>query len=213
MRIEVFADIACPWCYIGEKRLERALQQRPGLEVELEWKPFQLQPGIPPEGYPWEEFMARKFGGLERMRSAFEQVARAGRAEGLEFNFGRVARAINTADGHRLILWAARAGRQWPLADALFRAHFTDGKNLNDPGDLLEVVASAGLDREAAREFLASGELRDAVEESQRLAERFGVQGVPFFVFGRKYALSGAQPVEVFLQVLDHVAHEQATAS
>lgn len=210
MKIEVFADIACPWCYIGEKRLREALARRPQIRAELEWRAFQLQPGIPREGLPWEAFMARKFGGAGNMQRAFAQVARVGAGDGLQFNFERVARAINTLDAHRLILWAAPFGKSFELAEAMFEAHFSNGRNLNALGDLLEVVASVGLGAEAAKDFLASGELEDRVEQDQQLAARFGIGGVPFFVFDRQYGLSGAQPLEVFLQVLDKVAEEQA---
>lgn len=205
MKIEVFSDIACPWCYIGERRLQKALQARPDLQVQVEWKPFQLQPNIPREGYPWEAFMSRKFGGTAQMQAAFAQVAQAGKPDGIEFNFAQVARAINTVDGHRLILWARSHNKQWELADALFQAHFSDGKNLNDPDDLLAVVASVGLDTETARAFLQSGAMEAEVEASQQLAAQFGIQGVPFFVFDRKYGLSGAQPVEALLQVFDEL--------
>lgn len=208
MKIEVFSDIACPWCYIGEKRLMRALETQPELEAQVEWKPFQLQPGLPKEGLAWEGYMAEKFGGLERMQMAFERVAQAGAPDGIEFNFAKVARAINSVDGHRLILWAAQFEKQWELADALFKAHFSEGKNLNNPTDLLETVAAVGLDAQAAQAFLATDELENEVSESQDLAARFGVQGVPFFIFDRKYALSGAQPLEVFLQVLEQVQKE-----
>jgi predicted DsbA family dithiol-disulfide isomerase len=210
MKIEVFSDIACPWCYIGERRLFKALEQA-GIAAQVEWMPFQLQPGIPPEGHPWEAFMAQKFGGKERMALAFAQTAKAGVPDGIEFRFDQVARAINTVDSHRLLLWAGQTlgqAQQWALASALFMAHFVDGKNLNDQEDLLEVAASVGLGSEAVMSFLESGELRDRVDKSQQLATRFGVQGVPFFIFDRKYALSGAQPLEVFVQVLQQVSRE-----
>lgn len=211
MKIEVFSDLACPWCYIGKKRLMQALELRPELEAKAEWMPFQLQPGLPPDGLPWETFMTQKFGGMERMKLAFDHVAQVGKADGLEFNFGRVARAINTAEAHRLVLWSREPNLQWQLADALFKAHFTEGKNLNDPEELLGVVASVGLDLEQAREFLASGELRQEVQDSQKLAQKIGVQGVPFFIFDRRYALSGAQPLEQMLRVIDHIQSELQT--
>ena len=210
MKIEVFSDIARPWCYIGERRLFKALQTA-GLEAEVQWMPFQLQPTIPPEGYPWEEFMASKFGGLEQMQQAFAQTAKAGIPDGIQFQFGKVARAINTVDSHRLLLWVGQTvghDKQWELASALFKAHFVDSKNLNDLGDLLEVTTAVGLDSETVKAFLESGDLRLEVSESQNLAAKFGVQGVPFFIFDRKYVLSGAQPLEVFMQVLQQVSKE-----
>lgn len=106
MKIEVFSDIACPGCNIGERRLQKASQARPGLQAQVEWKPFQLQPGIPREGFPWEAFMSQKLNWIAQMQAAFARVAQVGKPDGIEFNFDKVARAINTVDGHRLILWA-----------------------------------------------------------------------------------------------------------
>ncbi|MER3556028.1 MAG: hypothetical protein C4331_17250 [Meiothermus sp.] len=211
MIIEIFADIACPWCYIGDTRLEKALRQRPDAEIELRWRPFQLQPGIPPEGLPWREFMVRKFGREGRMDAAFGQVAEAGKLDGLEFRFDRISRAINTVDAHRLVLLAERSGQGQQTAQALFRAYFTDGKNLSDAEQLLEVAAGVGLDRAAVGEFLATDELRAEVEDSQKLAYQFGIQGVPFYIFDRKYGVSGAQPLATFVQVLDRVQAEAAS--
>jgi predicted DsbA family dithiol-disulfide isomerase len=203
MKVDVYSDVVCPWCYIGERRLEKALALRPDLEVERRWRPFQLRPATPPRGLPWEEFARRKFGGDANARAAFAQVAAVGEAEGLRFDFGRVASAPNTVDAHRLILFAAEQGLQWETANALFDAYFAGGKDLNDRDALAGIGASAGLDAAEVRAYLASGAGLEEVEASQRAANALGIGGVPHYVFDDRYYLSGAQPVEVFARALD----------
>ena len=203
MVIDVYADLVCPWCYIGTRRLVTALAQRPELQVERRWRPFQLQPDMPKAGLAWPEFVERKFGGAERARSAFERVTAVGAAEGIEFDYERVAGAPNTRDAHRLVLFAVREGREWELADALFAAYFARGRDLGDHEQLAEVAASVGLSRAEALAYLTSDEGGAEVDASQQEAYQIGVTGVPFYVFDGRYALSGAQPVEVFLQALD----------
>jgi predicted DsbA family dithiol-disulfide isomerase len=208
MVIDVYADVVCPWCYIGERRLERALRQRPDLQVERRWRPFQLQPGMPRAGLPWSDFARRKFGGVERARSAFAQVTAAGANEGITFAFDRVATAPNTVDAHRLILFGGQHGREWETAEGLFAAYFAEGRNLNDVDDL--VAVKSGLDADEARAYLASSEGVDEVYASQEEAGRLGIEGVPFYVFDGRYGLSGAQPLEVFLRALDLAQAEPA---
>lgn len=203
---DVYADLACPWCYIGERRLHKALAQRPDIEVELNWRPFQLNPRANPAGEPWDEHVEQKFGA--RARQMFEHVTRAGATEGLDFAFDRIASAPNTVDAHRLILFAGRHGKAWDMADRLFRAYFAGGRDLNDHSQLAELAASVGLDSAAVREYLPGDEGRDAVMQSQQQAYRLGISGVPFFVVNGRYGVSGAQPVDVFLEVLDTVQEE-----
>lgn len=212
MRIDVFADVVCPWCWIGEARLERALAERPEVEAEWHWRPFQLDPTLPPGGMPWDEFVRSKFGGPENAERMFAHVAAAGATDGLVFDFDRVARSPNTADAHRVIVFAAREGRQKEAAERLFRAHFAEGEDLNDAETLVRLGAEAGLDAGALRAWLGSGEGADEVAAGQRAAQRLGVTGVPFFVFDGRFAVSGAQPVEVFLQALDAAAGETEEA-
>jgi predicted DsbA family dithiol-disulfide isomerase len=204
--IDVFADVVCPWCYIGERRLEGALAQRPGVSTTRRWQPFQLQPHMPRAGIDWPEFIRTKFGRPERARAIFDRVTGVGASVGATFDFDRVAKAPNTADAHRLILLAAERGDEWPLVDGLFRAHFAEGRDIGDAETLAELAASVGLDQAEARRYLASDRNRDAVVQSQRTAEELGITGVPFFVFGGRYAVSGAQPEDVLTRVIDIVA-------
>ena len=209
MTIDVFADIACPWCYIGEAHLDAALRQRPGLAVERRWRPFQLQPGLPPTG-EGRDFFVRKFGGPDRMAGAFAHVTEAGRAAGLRFDFDRLAGAPNTRDAHRLILLGRTHGREWETATALFEGYFADGRDLNDPDDLVAIAERAGVPAGDARALLEGGRFSDDVAQSQEVAQRSGIGGVPLYVFGEAFALSGAQPVGAFLQALDRAGQPAA---
>jgi len=206
MLIEVYSDVVCPWCYVGEKRLEMALSERPDLGVEVLWRPFQLRPEMPEGGLPWREFALDKFGGEENMRAAFAHVSAAGEPDGTRFDFDRISTAPNTVDAHRLILFARQSGREWQTADALFRAYFLEGRDLNKREDLLAVASGAGLELEEVRRLLGGDRGKAEVWESQQTAARLGIGGVPFYVFDGRYALSGAQPVEVFLRALDAAA-------
>jgi predicted DsbA family dithiol-disulfide isomerase len=212
IRIDIFADVVCPWCYIGEKRLQAALDQRPDLQVERHWQPFQLRPDMPVEGEDWETFVNEKFGGMERAGQMFENVVQAGADSGIEFRFDRMTRSPNTVNAHRLILLAAGQGIEWEMVHKLFEEHFTEGTNLSDADSLVEAAVELGLDADLVREFLDGAEGQAEVFESQQVAEQLGISGVPFFIFDSRLAVSGAQPAEVFQQVLDRVISENAAA-
>ncbi len=211
LQIEVFADIACPWCYIGEHRLEHALAARPELQVEWRWRPFQLQPNLPAQGLPWDTFASAKFGGAARAQSMFEQVASVGAEEGIQFAFDRVATAPNTADAHRLILFAQETGRQRDAALAVFRAYFAEGADLNDLDTLTTLGQGVGLDAASLREHLQEDSGLNEVGASQEEAQRLGITGVPFYIFNERFGLSGAQPAEVFLRALDLAVQQAST--
>lgn len=216
MTVDVFADIACPFCYIGERHFERALAEAREAgaappEVRWRWRPFQLQPGLPEEGMDWRAFAEKKFGGWERARAAFRHVAEMGAAAGLEMHPDRIARAVNTAKAHRLVLWAAEAGdadAPQRLAETLFAAYFTEGRDVGDLDTLASLAEEAGLDAAGAQAVLAARRFAPEVEQSQEEARRLGVTGVPFYVFrpdeagADAYAVSGAQPVGVFRRAL-----------
>jgi predicted DsbA family dithiol-disulfide isomerase len=203
MQVELYADLVCPWCYIGERRLRRALAQRPELQVEFHWLPFQLQPDMPPQGLPWREFAERKFGGREQVQAAFARLNEAAAPEGITFSADAIATAANTRDAHRLVLLAQEEGKAWEMADALFAAYFVEGRDLNDRDQLVELAVGVGLDAETARSVLASDWYQEDVDGSQQLASEYGIQGVPFTIFEERYALPGAQPLEVVLEAID----------
>lgn len=211
LTIDVYADIACPWCYVGRARLKQALDKRPELDVSLRWRPFQLQPNIPPEGRDFRTVLERKFGGWDRAERMFERIREMGREEGLAFNFDAIEVASNTADAHRLALWVQdRHGQEAgdTMATTLFRAYFSEGRNVSDRDVLVDCVAEVGLDEEEARTLLEGDEYAEAVRKSQQQARRRGITGVPCYVFDDRYAVTGAQPVDVMTEALDAAAAE-----
>lgn len=204
--LDLYADIACPWCWIGDTRLNAALDQRPELRVERHWRPFLLQPDLPKGGVPWKHFIGPKFGGEERAQAMFEHVASVGAQDGLTFRFDRVAKANDTRDAHRLVLFARAHGREFATAEALFTAYFRDGMDLEDRAALLRVAESCGLPEAHARDWLNSQEGTAAVEASRAEAARLGIRGVPFFVLNGEIGISGAQTVDVLVAALDEAA-------
>lgn len=210
--IDVWADIACPWCYVGERRLAAALTRRPDVVPVFRWMPFQLQPGLPPEGLPWREFAEAKFGGWDRARTMFAQVAAAGSPDGIAFRFEEIGRAPNTAAAHRLMLFAQERGRVREVAESLFAAYFEEARDIGDLATLADLAARAGLDPGEAREWLDSGASAFEVEQAQNLAGRMGITGVPFYIFDGRLALSGAQPVETFVAAIDRATEKEPAA-
>jgi predicted DsbA family dithiol-disulfide isomerase len=209
MTIDVYADIACPWCYVGRARLKQALEQRADLDVTLRWRPFQLQPDMPPAGRDFRTVLAQKFGGWDRARRLFDRIRELGSEMDLTFDFDAIEVAPNTADAHRLVLWAQDrdgAAAADAMATALFRAYFSEGRNVSDADVLADCAAETGLDRDAARTLLDGPDYADAVRESQQQAQRRGITGVPCYVFDDAHAVTGAQPTEAFVEALDAAA-------
>ncbi len=206
MHIDIVSDVACPWCFIGKRRLERALALRPDIGATRSWRAFQLNPDLPSEGIPHEFFIAAKFGGPPQAARSYAAIAAAGRAEGIDFAFERIRRTPNTLCAHRLIRLAAMEGGGDAMVEALFRAYFCDGVDIGDIDALATIAAAAGLDRRAVGAYLA-GEVGSAeVTAEGRRARRLGIHAVPCFVIERGYAISGAQEPEMFLPLLDLAA-------
>lgn len=206
MLVEIFSDTVCPWCYLGKRRFEQALTRRPDLEVDVRWLPFELNPAMPEGGLPREEYLASKFGGPEVLMQAQQRLAELGRADGIEYRFDMIRLSPNTRAAHALSRIAAEAGRQDAVQEALFRAYFEQGQDVGDVEVLVGIAAASGLDAAAVRGRLASRRDWPEVAGIEREAGAAGVSGVPFFVFDRKYAVSGAQETAVFERILDHVA-------
>lgn len=200
LTIDVISDVICPWCFIGKRRLEKALGFR---AATVRWHPFQLNPDMPREGIERKTYRIQKFGSWERSQELDAQVAAAGLGEGIAFHFDKMARTPNTLDAHRVIGLAGERGMQDAVVEALFLAYFTEGRDLSDQATLAEVAAGAGLDRAEVDELLAGDMGLDAVRAGEEQARRLGVSGVPFFVVNGKVALSGAQPSELFLQAFE----------
>jgi len=208
MTVDVYTDIACPWCYVGRARLRQALDQRPRLDVSLRWRPFQLQPDMPAEGRDFRSVLEEKFGGWSRAQQMFDRIRRMGSEEGLTFDFDAIEVVPNTTDAHRLVLWAQDRNRGGAMATALFRAYFSDGRNVSDWEVLMDCAAEARLEAGAVQSFLSGNEYADEVRASQQQAQRRGITGVPCYVFGEKHAVMGAQSVEALTDALDTAAAE-----
>jgi len=213
MHIDIFSDTICPWCFIGKRRLERALKKRPQRSLNVRWRAFQLNPDMPPDGMERSRYLELKFGGALNAQAVYAQVEAAGRQEGIDFAFERLRRTPNTIMSHRLIRFAFKQAREDALVQALFDAYFLRGEDIGNRKVLIAAAATAGLDAEAARTFLESDAEADAVRAEDMVARRAGINGVPCFVFNGRHALAGAHPPEVLFQLFDLVAQEEAESA
>lgn len=209
--IEVYSDVICPWCFVGRRRLARAVELLAGRhEVRVTWRPYQLNPWMPPEGMARAEYRRAKFGSAERSQALDARLQEVGQSEGIALAFERIPRTPNTVDAHRLIWLAGQQGRQIAVVDALFQAYFTDGRDIGDRAVLSELAASAGLDAGAVGRFLASEDALDEVAEEESVGRMLGIDGVPFFLLAGKYGVAGAQPAEVLVDVIERVVELEA---
>ena len=204
IRIDVFSDTICPWCWIGKRRLEKTLAARPDLSAEVVWHAFQLNPEMPEDGMDRREYLETKFGGAERARDIYQRIRDEGAKEALPFDFEAIPRTPNTLDSHRLVRWSAsRDPGQDAMVEALFRAYFTAGKDIGDRDTLVAVAAGAGFDHAAALAFLESDAEREAVAAEDHRARLAGLSGVPCFIVDGKVAIPGAVEPDTFLEILD----------
>jgi predicted DsbA family dithiol-disulfide isomerase len=201
MTIDVVSDVVCPWCYLGEKRLEAALAEAPQ-EVALRWRPYQLDPTIPDGGLDRAEYMEKKFGKSGRLQSVHDDLIRLGVDVGIRFAFDKIKRAPNTLDAHRLIRWANSAGVQGKVVDRLFRAYFVEGRDIGDRAVLIDIGRECGLDAALVERLLAEGADLDLVREEIAQAQAIGVSGVPFFIFAGRLGVPGAQDPSVLLRAM-----------
>ena len=211
MKIEIFSDIACPWCFIGKRRLARALAGA-GAQAELSFRAFQLQPGLPADGVPAAEFFERKFGGKERVRGIFERVTQVGREEGIAFDFDKQERAPNTELAHRVVRFATSKQQAAPTVEALFRGYFDLGVNICELSELVLLLEREGvqLDGRELVEAMAAGFGKDEVAHDLGLAREYGIGGVPLFIFDQRYAVEGAQPVAEFERLIEKLRAEDS---
>lgn len=203
MLLEIFADTVCPWCYIGKRRLMRALANRPQPGLVIRWRAFQLNPGMPMAGIDRAQYMTAKFGSLERAQRVFDSVARVGRNEGIHFAFDRIQRTPNTLRSHRLLQAAAKIGREAALLDRLYVSYFTEGVDIGDPDKLIELAAEAGLSTETAHAAVEGIPEIDLALAEDFQSRRLGITGVPYFIFNGRFGLSGAQEPEVLYSMFD----------
>ena len=216
LEIEVVFDLVCPWCFLGIRRLRRALGRRPDIRAELRWRPFLLNPDIGHGGVQRQDYLLRKFGGEERARRLQATIVELGRAEGIAFRFDQLRRVPPSVDAHRLVRFAAAHGTAEIMVDLLFEAHFTEGADLGDHLVLTRLAVVAGLEREAVWRFLASGLEAEAVHAENLRAHRLGINGVPCFVMSSQHstagghAIAGAQEPEVLERLMDVALSEAA---
>ena len=198
LSVEVISDVICPWCFIGKRRLEKAIAsyRKP---VTVRWHPFQLNPTMPKDGISRREYRIGKFGSWERSMELDANIVAVGRQEGIHFDFDRMERTPNTLDAHRLIWLSDKEGIQDAVVEALFLAYFTQGRDISNQQTLIDVVAEAGMDRIRSEAALNSDEGMDAIKEAGDHARRLHVDGVPFFIINNELTLSGAQSPDAFL--------------
>lgn len=202
VRLDIFSDPVCPWCYVGKANLDRALEAAPDHPFIVQWHPFQLNPDMPPEGVDKRRYLEEKFGGAARVDAVHDRLREVARAAGLPLNPDVPKRIPNTLDAHRLIHWAAIDGRQTPVVAALFRAYWVEGRDIGNIGVLADIGATAGMDRASLARLLASDADADDILARDRDAREKGVTAVPTFLIAQQYVVSGAQPADLWAQVI-----------
>ena len=210
--IDVVSDAVCPWCFMGQKRLDRALAQVPEVQAVINWRPFQLDPTIPAQGKDRREYMLAKFGSEERLREIHARIEPLGEAEGIHFDFDAITVSPNTLDAHRVIRWAGAAGNdiQNRLVRELFSLYFEQGADIGDRAVLVEAARKSGMDAPVVESLLATDVDRDTVSAEIATASRMGVTGVPCFLLEGKYAVMGAQDASTLADAIRQVAAAKA---
>jgi predicted DsbA family dithiol-disulfide isomerase len=206
MRIDVYSDTVCPWCYLGKRRFDLAVAARPQYEPRVTWRPFELNPEIPAEGVDRASYLAARLGSPERVAEAQAEVKRQGEAAGIEFRFDLIQRMPNTRRSHLLIAHAARSGRQAAVKDRIMRAYFEEGCDIGDIEELVRLGVDAGLVERQTRSALILRAGQDGVIAAERHASVLGITGVPTFVFDGQYTISGAQEAGILAGIFDQVA-------
>jgi predicted DsbA family dithiol-disulfide isomerase len=212
MRVDIFADVICPWCWIGKRRLERALRARPQSGLATRWRAFQLNPGMPTGGMDRREYLAAKFGGDVQANRIYDVIRAAGQSEGLEFAFDRIQRTPSTLKAHRLVRLAQERGQGGSMMEALFQAYFARGEDIGDREVLVDAAAGLGLAPEEVRRHIDGAEGLETVQAEDALARRHGINGVPCYIFNGKFALAGAHEPEVLFQLFDLAREDEASA-
>ncbi len=203
--IEIISDPICPWCYIGKTRFERALAARPDHPFEVSWKPFQLNPNMPPEGMDRRAYLERKFGGKEAAVQVYGDIQKAAEGDGLKVKLDKITHTPNTINAHRLIHWAGIEGVQNEAVAALFIANFEEGKDISDPAVLADIAASVGMDRAVTERLLASDAEIAETRAADEKAREMGVQGVPTFLIDGQYVVTGARDTAFWIDLIDEI--------
>ena len=210
IQIEVVSDVVCPWCYIGKRRMEKAMDQlKDQYDFKITFSPFELNPDMPPEGIDQKAYLSKKFGGEERYNQIIQQISQVAAAEGLNFDYSKQAVSPNTRNAHRIIWYANQEGKQPAMKEAFLKAYFEDGIDLSKMENLLKIAGNAGLSIEKVKLFLESGEGLKEVELSEQRSHQRGISGVPFYIINSKYGVSGAQAPEFFARTFQEIAQKQ----
>lgn len=210
IRLDIFSDPVCPWCLIGKANLDRAMESRPNHVFQVQWHPFQLNPDMPKEGVGHVDYLAAKFGSREKAIQAMLQVAEHAKKAGAEIDMEKVTRLPNTLDAHRLIHWAGIEGRQTAMVARLFKAHWREGADIGEAATLARLAGEVGMDAAAVARLLATDADSDDIRARDMDARQKGVTAVPTFLIAQQYVVSGAQPVEMWQQVIDELAEKIA---
>lgn len=210
VKLDILSDPICPWCYIGKANLDRALEKRADHPFEIEWHPFQLNPDMPEAGMDRREYLETKFGGKEQAVQVYARIAEAAEAAGIDIDFGAIKRTPNTINAHRLIHWAGIEGRQTPVVSAMFRAYFKEGRDIGDVDVLADLADAAGMDAAVVLKLLATDSDLEDIRARDTWARERGVTGVPTFIVAQQHAVSGAQPAELWAQVMNDIAAQDA---
>jgi predicted DsbA family dithiol-disulfide isomerase len=206
MQIDVISDTVCPWCFIGKRRLMRAMEQRPNIPFDVKWRPYRLDPAVPKGGMDRQAYMRAKFGDDPmRIVEMHKLIAAEGAKEGIEFDFAAITRRPDTLDSHRLVRWAEAAGVQDEVVERLFIAYFENGEDIGDIRILADIADLCGMDGVDVARMLESDTDIAMVEREDQIAHEMGVTGVPAMIFGNRLAVSGAREPEVLLSVIDRV--------
>ena len=212
--IDVVSDVVCPWCFIGKRRLEKAIALKPEIAVAVRYRPYFLNPWVPREGISREEYLTTKFGSVDRYKANAQRIVAAAREDGLTYNLDAIARQPNTIDCHRLILWSGATGDPARMKQRLMELYFTEGADLSDPQVLIGAARDCGMDADDVRAWLATDKDVAVVEAEAQAAKDAGIDGVPCFILGGVLAVSGAQAPEYLASAIERaVAERQEVAS
>ena len=210
VKLDIISDPICPWCYIGKTLLDKALNERPNHPFVIEWHPFQLNPDMPKGGMDRREYLETKFGGKEGAVRAYMPVVERAEQAGLNINFEGIKRTPNTLDAHRLLHWAGIEQRQAPMALALFKAYFDEGRDIGDPDVLADLADGIGMDASVVLKLLKSDADAEDIKARDRKFREIGITGVPAFIIDGKHAVPGCQPTELWIQVIDEINEKLA---
>jgi predicted DsbA family dithiol-disulfide isomerase len=213
LTIDIISDVVCPWCYVGKRRLERAMAQRPDIQFDVRWLPYFLEARTPPVGMPRADYITQKFGTYDKVTPGHARLVPIGAEIGIDFRFDRISWQPNTLDAHRVIGWAQAAGNAGPVVDRLFAMFFTEAADLSDRENLVEAGRAGGMDPDALRRDLLSDRDKELIEKQAIAAARAGIGGVPFFVFGKKISVAGAHEVDVLVSAVDQALGREPAAS